>query len=230
MKRIVLWLVGLSLLAALLAGCGSGTEASQGQEAADAAVGGQAAENAPASPEIVDPAEVNAQSQAAGETPSILGSTPEAGQVGTWERDTFFDTWEIGYPDGWEADKSGDIVVLSGRYGSEQYRVELTQPASVEGDDAEIWAKADLAALGQPDAPLTKVSVTGVDAWKASNVRLPGATENACASARVYGQEGDPTGALHRIIITVTQTTGNACSEPNTERLADALIAETRLQ
>jgi len=230
MKRVVLWLVGLSLLAALLAGCGAGTEASQGQEAADAAVGGQAAENAPPSPEVVDPAEADAQSQAAGETPSILGSTPEAGQVGTWERDIFFETWEIGYPDGWQAEQSGDTVVLTGAYGSQQYRVELKQPASVEGDDAEIWAKADLAALGQPDAALTKVSVTGVDAWKASNVQLSGATEGACASARVYGQEGDPTGALHRLIITVTQTTGDGCSEPNTERLADALIAEARLQ
>lgn len=230
MKRIGLWLVSFTLLAALLAGCGVGTEASQGQEAADAAVGGQAAENAPPSPEVVDPSEADAQSQAAGETPSILGSTPEAGQVGTWERDTFFETWEIGYPDGWQAEQSGDTVVLTGAYGSEEYRVELTQPATVEGEDAEIWAKADLAALGQPDAALTKVSVTGVDAWKASAVTMPGGAQDACASARVYGQEGDPTGALHRLIITVAQTTGSVCSEPNTGRLADALIAEARLQ
>ena len=136
MKRVVLWLVGLGLLAALLAGCGGGTEASQGQ----------AAKNAPPSPEVVDPGEADAQSQAAGETPSILGSTPEAGQVGTWERDTFFETWEIGYPDGWQAEQSGENVILTGAYGSEQYRVELTQPASVEGDDVGIWAKADVAA------------------------------------------------------------------------------------
>ncbi len=228
MKRVAFALVGLGLLAALLAGCGSETEARQGQEAADATVGGQAAANLTPSPEVVDPSEADAQSQAAGETPSILGSTPEAGQVGSWEREEFWDTWSIGYPDGWQAEQSGDSVILSGAYGSEQYRVEVSRPANVEGDNIESWAKADLAALGQSNAPLTKVSVTGVDALKASNLVLQGAGEGSCPAARVYGQEGDPTGALHRIIITVSQA-GGECSPPNTERFADALIAEARL-
>lgn len=228
MKRVWLMLVGLSLLAALLGGCGSETEARQGQEAADAAVGGQAAANLTPSPEVVDPGEADAQSQAAGETPSILGSTPEAGQVGSWEREEFWNTWSIGYPDGWQVEQSGDVVTLSGAYGSEQYRVEMSQPADVQGDNVESWAQADLAALGQPNATLAKMSVTGVDALKASNVRLQGAPEGACPAARVYGQEGDSTGALHRLIITVTQTSGDCAA--NTERLADALIAEARLK
>jgi hypothetical protein len=230
MKRLARWFIGLSLLAALMAGCGSETEARQGQEAADAAVGGQAAANLTPSPEVVDPAEADAQSKAAGETPSILGSTPEAGQVGGWERGEFWDSWSIGYPDGWQAEESGDSVTLVGSYGDQEYRVELTQPGSVEDDNLESWAKADLAGLGQQNAALTKVPVTGVDALKASNLELQGGDAAACPSARVYGQEGDSAGKLHRLVVTVTQTTGDECSVPNTERLADALIAEARLK
>jgi hypothetical protein len=159
--------------------------------------------------------------------PSILGSTPEAGQTGGWERGAFLDNWSIGYPDGWQAEESADGMVFTGQYGDQSYRVEMTRPVDVEGDDLEGWAKADLAALGQPEAALTKVSVTEVDALKASNLTLQADAE--CPSARVYGQEGDLAGALHRIIITVTQTSGEQCSPPNTERLADALIAEARL-
>lgn len=227
MKRALLGFAALALLAGLLAGCGAGTEASQGQEAADAAVGGQAAANLTPSPEVVDPAEADAESAAAGETPSILGSTPEAGQVGGWERGAFLENWSIGYPDGWQAEASGDGVVFSGQYGDQSYRVEMTRPAEVAGDELETWAKADLAALRQPNAVLTKVPVTGVDALKASNLVLQ--ADAACPAARVYGQEGDPTGALHRIIITVMQASGEQCSPPNTERLADALIAGARL-
>ena len=230
MKRVAVILAGLSLLAALLGGCGSDTEARQGQEAADATVGGQAAADLSPSPEVVDPGEADAESQGAGEIPSILGSTPEAGQVGAWERETFWDTWNIGYPDGWQREDAGERIVLSGRYGDQEYRVEFMQPAGVEGDNLEDWARADLGALGQPNVVLTQLSVTGVDALKASNLSLRESAERPCPSARVYGQEGDPLGALHRIIITVMQTSGEQCSPPNTERLTDALIAEARLK
>jgi hypothetical protein len=228
MKRIAMWLVGLSLVAGLLAGCGTETEARQGQEAADAAVGGQAAANLTPSPEVVDPSEADAESQAAGETPSILGSTPEAGQVGAWERQTFFDLWDIGYPDGWTVEATGDGVVLTGAYGSQEYRVELMPAGEAAEDDVESWARADLAAAGQANAALTKVSVTEVEAYKASNLTLQEGA--SCPAARVYGQEGAATGALHRIVITVAQTTGEQCDVPNTERLADAMIAEARLK
>jgi hypothetical protein len=227
MKRAWLGFASLLLLAGLLAGCGADTEATQGQEAADAAVGGQAAARLTPSPEVVDPGEADAESQAAGETPSILGSTPEAGQTGSWERGTLLENWSIGYPDGWQAEEAGDGMVFTGQYGDQSYRVEMTRSAEVEGDDLESWAKADLARLGQQDAALTKVSVTEVDALKASNLTLQ--ADAACPAVRVYGQEGDPTGALHRIIITVSQASGEQCSPPNTERLADALVAEARL-
>lgn len=227
MKRIVLGIAALALLGGLLAGCGVDTEASQGQEAADAAVGGQAAARLTPSPEVVDPAEADAESKAAGETPSILGSTPEAGQSGTWERGTFLGNWSIGYPDGWQAEESGNGMIFTGQYGDQSYQVEMSRPADTDVDELESWAKADLAALGQPNAALTKVSVTEVDALKASNLMLE--ADAACPAVRVYGQEGDPIGALHRIIITVTQASGEQCSPPNTERLADALIAEARL-
>lgn len=230
MKRIAFALVGLSLLAGLLGGCGSETEARQGQEAADATVGGQAASNLTPSPEIVDPGEADAESQEAGETPSILGSTPEAGQVGAWERETFFGAWELGYPDGWQVESAGETVTLTGVYGNEEYRVELIEGGEAAADDLEGWVDAELAALGQPNAPLTMVPVTGVDAIKASNLQLQGSGDAGCPAARVYGQEGDLTGALHRLIITVTQTSGEQCDVPNTERLADALIAAARLK
>jgi hypothetical protein len=230
MKRVALWLVGLSLLAGLLAGCGTETEARQGQEAADATVGGQAAANLTPSPEVIDPSEADAQSQAAGETPSILGSTPEAGQAGAWERQTFFEVWDIGYPDGWAVEEAGDRVVLTGAYGSQEYRVDLTQGGEAADDNAQTWAEADLAAAGQENAPLTKVSVTEVEAYKASNLTLQGEGTASCPAARVYGQEGAATGALYRIIITVAQTSGEQCDVPNTERLADAMIAEARLK
>jgi hypothetical protein len=230
MKRVLFGVIGLVLLTGLLGGCGSETEARQGQEQADATVGGQAAADLPPSPQVVAPSEADAQSRAAGETPSILGSTPEAGQTGTWERATFFERWDIGYPDGWLAEQSGETFVLAGTYGNEEYRVELMQPGNVEGDNLEDWANADLDALGQPNAVLTKLSVTEVEAIKASNLILRDAADRPCPSARVYGQEGDATGSLHRLIITVMQTSGEQCDAPNTERLADALIAEARLQ
>ena len=218
MKRSVLWVIGLSLLALSVAGCGASSEAGQ-----SATAGGQARP----SPEVVDPASANPTSRAAGETPSILGATPEAGHAGVWERRKLWDTWDVGYPDGWQVEQSEAGATFTGAYGGQEYRVEMTQPAQVSGDDLAEWARSDLAASGQGDAVLTELSGADVQSLKAANLALEG-TAGACPASRVYAQ-GRTGENVHRLIITVIQTGGADCDTANLERLADALIAEARL-
>ncbi len=227
MKRTVTLLGAMMLLAGLLAGCV--TRGYAGQENADATVGGQAAARLTPSPEIVDPREQNGASQAAGATPSILGSTPEAGQVGAWERHRFFDVWDLGYPDGWTVDRPGNgTVVLSGAYGEHSYRVELTRPPDVQTENVADWVQADLAKIDQTGAPRQEVRLKSLPALKVTNLKLPGMRENACPAVRVYARTDKIRGEENYLVMTITQTDPGQCDAVNIERLADAMIAEVR--
>jgi len=230
MKRIgYLFLTGtIMVLLSLLAGCAQ--EGQAGQENADATVGGQAAAGLAPSPEVVDPLEADSESSAAGETPSILGSTPEPGQVGAWERSRFHDVWDVGYPDGWQVDRpSNNSVVLSGAYGERQYQVVLVRPMDVSAEALDDWVQADLAAIGQDGASRLEVGLSEVEAMKVTNVTLPDQAEGACPSVRVYAWSEALAQPDQFLIITVTQEGDDQeCDPAMTERLADALVAELR--
>lgn len=225
MARFGVLFVLIALVAALLAGCGASSAA--GEADAGGTTGQPAAQTPP--PDLVDPAEQSPTSQAAGETPSILGSTPEAGPAGVWERHRFFDVWDVGYPDGWVVDRPGTgEVLLRGPYGEHEYQVELTRPTDVEGEDLAGWAQADLASIDQAGAPRQEVSPSSMPALKVTNLRLPDQGEDACPAVRVYARTDKIAGAENFLVLTITQAGDTACDPAAVERLADALVAEIR--
>jgi predicted small secreted protein len=215
-------LVVVALLATLLAGCV--TRGYAGQENAGASAGGQAANSTPL-PQVVEPKEQGA----AGETPSMLGRTPESGQVEAWEHHRFFDVWDIGYPNGWTVDRPGTgEVVLSGAYGGHEYRVEVARPANAQAKDLPSWVQSDLEQINQAGAPRQEASIKDVPAMKVTNLKLQGQAQRACPAVRVYARTDKLKGDQNYLVMTVSQTDKSACDAANLDHLADALMAEMK--
>ncbi len=228
MRRTSLAFFAVALLAVLLAGCGS--EGYAGQDgAAERAGAGQAGAVPSAVPDLVDPAQQSGAGPVAGRTPSILGSTPQAGEVGVWERHRFFDVWDVGYPNGWTVDRPGTgSVLLSGAYGEHRYQVEVTRPTGIQAKSVADWAKADLEQIGQGGAPRAEAPLQTMPALKVTNLQLPGQDKEACPAVRSYARTDKLAGEQDYLMMTVMQTDTDECDPVNIERLADALIAEVR--
>ncbi len=224
MKKLWSLFAALAVLAVLLAGCGASGFA--GQDGVGSTTGEQSYTPAP---DVVDPVQQGGSSQAAAETPSILGSTPQTGEVGAWERHRFFDVWDVGYPNGWTVDRPGTgEIVLTGAYGEHEYKVEIVRPTGVKTEDLGAWAKQDLEQIGQGGAPRVDATIQTLPALKVTNLHLPGQPEGSCPAVRVYARTDKLAGEQNYLVLTVSQTDKTACDAANVERLADALIAEVR--
>jgi hypothetical protein len=190
---------------------------------------GQATSQPTSSVGIVDSGQQNATSDAASQTPSILGTTPATGQSRIWERHRFFDVWDIGYPPGWTVERPGTgEIALTGAYGAHRYRVEVARPEGVQAKNLADWVKSDLEAMDQGGAPRQEAKVKDLPAMKVSNLKLPGQAEGACPAVRVYGMTDKLTGEQNYIVMSFTQADQGPCDAGNLERLADAFIAEVR--
>lgn len=216
MRRLLAF-IALTLLAALLGGC------------VDRGFAGQDTAGLTPSPEVVEPEQQSPTTAAAGQTPSILGSTPETGQVGAWQSHRFFDVWDIGYPDGWTIDRPGNgQVVLRGAYGEHEYEVDVLRPANVQAKDLPAWVQSDLEQINQFGAPRQEYSGQSLPAMKVTNLHLPGQRQGACPATRVYVRTDKLRGDQNYLMMTVMQTDAGGCDSANIQSLADALIADVR--